>query len=117
MLRLHFTCILLLAASTPAQTVDGEYPILQQWDGGSSDYHGWCVACAGDVNADGFSHRVLASRSGVGPIHYGVDIPLGYDPLLLRSSYCKYPATFPQQDSTKKPRPTEVERGCDEQDS
>ncbi len=89
MLRLHFTCILLLAASTPAQTVDGEYPILQQWDGGSSDYHGWCVACAGDVSADGFSHRVLASRSGVGPIHYGVDIPLGYDPLLLRSSYCK----------------------------
>ncbi|NQU47593.1 MAG: hypothetical protein HQ519_03005 [Planctomycetes bacterium] len=66
MLRLHFTCILLLAASTPAQTVDGEHPILQQWDGGSGDYHGWCVACAGDVSADGLSDVVIAAEGALG---------------------------------------------------
>jgi hypothetical protein len=80
MLRLHLTCILLLAASSPAQTVGGEYLILQQWDGGSGDYHGWCVACAGDVNADGFDDIVVNARKydGTAEVYSGADGSLIY---------------------------------------
>ena len=41
--------------------------------------------------AAGYQYKVLFSASGTGPFHYGIDIPLGLDPLVLSSYYGNYP--------------------------
>ena len=79
MLRLNLPFILLLTATSPAQTAGGEYPILQKWEGGAGDFHGWDVACAGDVNADGYSDVIVNSRKKDGT----VDVYSGFDGALL----------------------------------
>jgi FG-GAP repeat protein/VCBS repeat protein len=39
----------------------------------------------------GYAYKVLVSRSGIGPSHFGVDIPLTYDSLVERTWMGSYP--------------------------
>lgn len=66
---------LLLCAASSAQSTGGAFLELHRWDGGGRDFHGWSVANAGDVNADGFDDVIANAGKYDGTVHVysGID--------------------------------------------
>lgn len=60
---------LLPLAVASAQSAGGVYSEIHRWDGPGRDFHGWSVADAGDVDADGFADVIANSDKYNGTVH------------------------------------------------